>query len=74
MSYAGTVDGREIRSLYPHVYRVRFRAVIARREMDVDTLITESSAIGARARAQNKYRDIRGGIDVEQVGTLAQLA
>jgi hypothetical protein len=71
--YEGTVNGRHLQSLYPNVYRVSFRAVIAGRDRGIEQTIAATSEAHARERAQREHRDIRGTISVEQIGTLEKV-
>lgn len=66
--YTGTHDGTDYQSVFPNVYRARYRQWIAGREYPVDAIVTGASEIDVRARITKK--DVRGSIMVEHVATL----
>ena len=66
--YTGQHDGMEMQSVFPNVYRARYRQWIAGREYPVDAIVTGASEIDVRARITKK--DVRGSIMVEHVATL----
>ncbi len=69
---AGYSDGK-LSSLYPKVYRVRYRLYTAGRMLDVDKEITACDEYHARERCGRSgggFADIRGGIEVEYVRDL----
>ena len=72
--YSGTHAGQHYSSLYPRLYRVQYRCVIAGRTYDVDKIVTANNEPHARERAQGGTRDIRGRIMVEHVGDLEPTA
>lgn len=68
--YSGTHAGQHYSSLYPRLYRVQYRCVIAGRTYDVDKIVTATDEPHARDRARRGTMDIRGGVMVEHVGDL----
>lgn len=67
-TYEGTYNGQHYSSIHPHLYRVKYRAQIGGRIMDVDKIMTAGHEYDCRVRLRGV--DIRGGISVERVGTL----
>lgn len=73
-SYKGEYEGKMISSMYPNLYRVRYRASIAgRAPQDIDDTVTALDEYHARERCSRTNRDIRGGITVEFLKALSEV-
>lgn len=72
--YEGIFEGAHYSSLYPHLFRVRFNGRIAGRSYDVDKIVSAADEHHARQRAASGGMTVYGGIDVEQVYSLSQVA
>lgn len=69
-TYQGTLpNGNVLSSIYPNVYRVRYRRFFAGRLTDIDKLVTGTNDLQIRGDISRRY-DVRGEISVEHVQTL----
>lgn len=72
-TYEGTYGNLHYSSIYPKLFRARYKRFFADRVRDIDKIVTGYDEIAVRSRIQgNGDQDIRGAIKVEWIMDLAE--